>query len=835
MLIQKRNGLYQDYDAYKIKSAIQKAFQSLQVQIDEGQLNELVYDVEKQVYEKMSVEKIQDVVEETLMKYGYHQVAKAYILYRQKHSENRAVIWDLIEILNDKELIELFENIQKDYPQDEYSLKFLLIKLKTFYKDNMNQKEAFQMLIKASVELISKDAPKWEMISARFLNYQIHKTIKEKMQQLNISSFYEKIKYLTNEGYYGRYILENYTKADIDELSSYIKEERNELFTYSGLELVMKRYLIQNHEREILEKPQEMFMGIAMHLAIPEQERVKWAKEIYDILSTLKVTMATPTMSNARKPFHQMSSCFIDTVDDSLAGIYKSIDNFAKVSKHGGGMGLYFGKVRANGSSIRGFKGAAGGVIRWIKLVNDTATAVDQLGVRQGAAAVYLDAWHKDLPEFLQLRTNNGDDRMKAHDIFPGVCYPDLFWKLAKNDLDAPWYMMCPHEIHEVKGYFLEDCYGEEWERKYYECVDDERISKRVMSVKEIVRLIIKSLVETGTPFTFHRDHVNEMNPNPHQGMIYCSNLCSEIAQNMSAMDILPYEEVQVDGETIIVEKTKPGDFVVCNLASLTLGHIDVRNDEELRHIIQVVVRALDNVIDLNYYPIPFAKVTNQKYRPIGLGTSGYHHMLVKLGMSFESEEHLQFVDELYEKINYMTLEASCDLAQEKGSYAYFQGSDFQNGQYFKKRHYTHQKWQELQSKIANNGLRNGYLLAIAPTSSTSIIAGTTAAVDPIMKKFFLEEKKGSMITRVAPDLDMKTFWLYKNAHYIDQTWVIKAAAIRQRHIDQSQSVNLYITNEFTFRKLLDLYILSWQLGMKTLYYVRSQSLEVDECESCSA
>lgn len=835
MLIQKRNGLYQDYDAYKIKSAIQKAFQSLQVQIDEGQLNELVYDVEKQVYEKMSVEKIQDVVEETLMKYGYHQVAKAYILYRQKHSENRAVIWDLIEILNDKELIELFENIQKDYPQDEYSLKFLLIKLKTFYKDNMNQKEAFQMLIKASVELISKDAPKWEMISARFLNYQIHKTIKEKMQQLKISSFYEKIKYLTNEGYYGRYILENYTKADIDELSSYIKEERNELFTYSGLELVMKRYLIQNHEREILEKPQEMFMGIAMHLAIPEQERVKWAKEIYDILSTLKVTMATPTMSNARKPFHQMSSCFIDTVDDSLAGIYKSIDNFAKVSKHGGGMGLYFGKVRANGSSIRGFKGAAGGVIRWIKLVNDTATAVDQLGVRQGAAAVYLDAWHKDLPEFLQLRTNNGDDRMKAHDIFPGVCYPDLFWKLAKNDLDAPWYMMCPHEIHEVKGYFLEDCYGEEWERKYYECVDDERISKRVMSVKEIVRLIIKSLVETGTPFTFHRDHVNEMNPNPHQGMIYCSNLCSEIAQNMSAMDILPYEEVQVDGETIIVEKTKPGDFVVCNLASLTLGHIDVRNDEELRHIIQVVVRALDNVIDLNYYPIPFAKITNQKYRAIGLGTSGYHHMLVKLKMSFESDEHLQFIEQLYEKINYFALEASCDLAKEKGSYSLFNGSDFETGAYFIKRRYQSKAWQNLQAKIKENGLRNGYLLAIAPTSSTSIIAGTTAAVDPIMKKYFMEEKKGSMITRVAPDLDSETFWLYKNAHYIDQEWIVKAAGIRQRHLDQSQSVNLYMTNDFTFRKLLNLYIKAWEYGVKTLYYVRSQSLEVEECESCSS
>ena len=545
--------------------------------------------------------------------------------------------------------------------------------------------------------------------------------------------------------------------------------------------------------------------------------------------------MATPTMSNARKPFHQMSSCFIDTVDDSLAGIYKSLDNFAKVSKHGGGMGLYFGKVRANGSSIRGFKGAAGGVIRWLKLVNDTATAVDQLGVRQGAAAVYLDAWHRDLPEFLQIRTNNGDDRMKAHDIFPAVCYPDLFWKLAKSDLDASWYMMCPHEIHEVKGYYLEDTYGEEWERKYYECVEDERISKRVMSVKDIVRLIIKSLVETGTPFAFNRDHVNRMNPNAHQGMIYCSNLCSEIAQNMSSMEILPHEQIQIDGETIVVEKTKPGDFVVCNLASLTLGHIDVKNDKELQHIIYVVMRALDNVIDLNYYPVPYAKITNQKYRPVGLGTSGYHHMLVKLGMTFESHEHLEFVDQLYEKINYYALEASCALAKEKGKYDYFDGSDFDTGAYFEKRHYQSSSWQVLQNDIHEYGLRNGYLLAVAPTSSTSIIAGTTAAVDPIMKKFFMEEKKGSMMTRVAPDLNMKTFWLYKNAHHIDQQWVIEAAGIRQRHIDQSQSVNLYITNEFTFRKLLDLYIKAWEKGVKTLYYVRSQSLEVEECESCSA
>ena len=835
MIIQKRNGQYQDYDNNKIKKALEKAFKSLDHSIKENDLELIIKDIEQSIYNQINVEMIQDYVEESLMKHGYLQVAKAYILYRQKHSERRRVMNELLDLLKDKNIEHILLAIQHDYPQEEYSLQLLLVKFKSFYKENMNFQDALTILAKASNELISKEAPKWEMISARFLSYEINRRVNQKMVEYNIENLYDKIHYLTNQGYYGKYILEYYSQVEIEELSDYLDDKRDELFTYSGLELVMKRYLIQDHQHEILEKPQEMFMLISMHLAMKENDKIRWAKEFYDILSTLKVTMATPTMSNARKPFHQMSSCFIDTVDDSLAGIYKSIDNFAKVSKNGGGMGLYFGKVRANGSSIRGFKGAAGGVIRWIKLVNDTATAVDQLGVRQGAAAVYLDAWHRDLPEFLQLKTNNGDDRMKAHDIFPAVCYPDLFWKLAKNDLDAPWYLMCPHEIHEIKGYYLEDYYGDIWQQKYYECVEDERITKRVMTVKEIIRLIIKSLVETGTPFTFNRDHVNKMNPNNHQGMIYCSNLCTEIAQNMKAMEILPHEVIEVAGEKIIIEKTVPGDFVVCNLASLTLGRFDVTDDKILKHTIEVVVRALDNVIDLNYYPIPFAKITNQKYRAIGLGTSGYHHMLVKLKMSFESDEHLQFIEQLYEKINYFALEASCDLAKEKGSYSLFNGSDFETGAYFIKRRYQSKAWQNLQAKIKENGLRNGYLLAIAPTSSTSIIAGTTAAVDPIMKKYFMEEKKGSMITRVAPDLDSETFWLYKNAHYIDQEWIVKAAGIRQRHLDQSQSVNLYMTNEFTFRKLLNLYIKAWEYGVKTLYYVRSQSLEVEECESCSS
>lgn len=545
--------------------------------------------------------------------------------------------------------------------------------------------------------------------------------------------------------------------------------------------------------------------------------------------------MATPTLSNARKPNHQLSSCFIDTVPDSLIGIYRSIDNFAQVSKFGGGMGMYFGKVRATGGSIRGFKGAAGGVIRWMKLVNDTAVAVDQLGMRQGAVAVYLDAWHKDIPEFLQLRTNNGDDRMKAHDIFPAVCYPDLFWKMAEESLEQNWYLFCPDEIKRVKGYALEDFYGEEWERRYKECIDDARLSRRIISIKDLVRLILRSAVETGTPFTFNRDTVNRANPNGHKGIIYCSNLCTEIAQNMAEIKEVSQVVTTENGDTVVVTTVKPGDFVVCNLASLSLGRLPLEDKAAMCEKVATVVRALDNVIDLNFYPVPFAKITNHNYRSIGLGVSGYHHALAIRGIKWESDKHLEFMDKVFETINYAAISASTEIAKEKGAYKYFEGSDWQTGKYFEKRNYITSDWQQLRETIGKQGMRNAYLLAVAPTSSTSILAGTTAGLDPIMQRFFLEEKKGAMLPRVAPALSDKTYWVYKDAYHINQQWSVRASGVRQRHIDQAQSMNLYITNEYTMRQVLNLYILAWKSGVKTIYYVRSKSLEVEECESCSS
>lgn len=834
MNIIKRDKSEESFDISKVANAIRRAFVATGERVPDEGIQTICREIEAaaETLPEVSVEVIQDLVENALMASGYYRIAKSYILYREKRSEYRTIINKFCETISSKEIITALKDIQASFPDKAYSLDFLYGKYQAFYKESA---DTLEILTKGAVELITPEAPNWEFIASRLLMMQLERTISTKEEKLYLGNFYDKINYLTSEGLYGRYILEHYSRAEVEELAKSLDYTRDHLLTYSSLDLVAKRYLITDTSHVLLERPQEMFMGIAMHLAIPEgANKVVYARKIYDILSRLQVTMATPTMSNARKPLSQLSSCFEDVMPDSLVGIYRTIDNFAQVSKFGGGMGIYMGKVRAVGSDIRGFKGVAGGVLKWIKLCNDTAVAVDQLGVRQGSVAVYLDIWHRDMPEFLQIRTNNGDDRMKAHDVFPGVCIPDLFWRMVDQEIDGTWYMMCPHEIHSIKGYHLEDFWGEEWERRYLDCVNEHRIHKRAIKVKEMVRLIIKSAVETGAPFIFNRDVVNRANPNKHQGIIYCSNLCTEIAQNQSEIKDGTLG-VYKDGDREIVRReTEAGDFVVCNLASLVLGNIDLDSPTELRDVIHTIVRALDNVIDLNFYPIPYAEITNMKMRPIGLGTSGYHHVLAQRGIQWESEAHLEFMDKLYEKIGYYAIEASSLLAAEKGAYQRFPGSDWQTGEYFRLRHYDSPEWQQLASQVSK-GMRNAYLLAIAPTSSTSIIAGTTAGIDPVMNRFFLEEKKGSIIPRVAPELSDRTFWLYKTAHQIEQEWVIDAAAVRQRHLDQSQSVNLFITHDYSFRRILDLYLRSWKKGVKTLYYVRSRSLEVEECETCAS
>ncbi|EGP8435017.1 ribonucleoside-diphosphate reductase subunit alpha, partial [Listeria monocytogenes] len=613
--------------------------------------------------------------------------------------------------------------------------------------------------------------------------------------------------------------------------------EKDKLFTYNGLYLLATRYLATDSERNVYELPQERWLTIALYLMQnePKEKRMKLVEEAYWALSNLYMTVATPTLANAGKVGGQLSSCFIDTVDDSLQGIYDSNTDVARVSKHGGGVGAYLGYVRSTGAAIRGVKGASGGVIPWIKQLNNTAVSVDQLGQRKGAIAVYLDVFHKDIESFLDLRLNNGDQRLRAHDVFTAVCIPDIFMEAVERR--GEWYLFDPHEVKAKKGWYLQDFYDESkgegtFREKYEELVADETISKKIVKAIDIMKRIMMSQLETGNPFMFYRDEVNRMNPNKHEGMVYSSNLCTEIMQNMSPTKMI--QEI-ISGDQIVITK-QAGDFVVCNLSSVNLGRAVVAEEGTLERLIEVEVRMLDNVIDLNELPVPQATITNQKYRSIGLGTFGWHHLLALKNIAWDSEEAEKYADELYEQINYLAIRASNKLAQEKGAYKVFKGSDWNTGEYFARRNYNSPEWQELAKEVAEKGLRNAYLVAVAPNMSTAQIAGSTASIDPIYSAFYYEEKKDYRRPVIAPDLNLSTYPYYeKGAYKVDQFASVRQNGRRQRHVDQSLSFNFYVPSGIKASKLLELHMTAWNEGLKTTYYVRSNDIDVEECEWCSS
>ena len=717
------------------------------------------------------------------------------------------------------------------------------------FKNGMSTKEIQQVLIRSAIEKVivndesenggglNRMNSKWQYVAAKLFLFDLYKEAKisRNYKTFGYGDFNELVEMLVERGIYTEDFVTKYSKAQRKELADYIDPDRDFLFNYEGVKLLADRYLVQGMDGEVLELPQERFMAIAMHLASVEEDKVHYAKAFYDLLSKLKMTVATPTLANAGTTFSQLSSCFISTVSDNLWSIYDVNSKFSKVSKHGGALGIYLGKVRSLGSDIRGFSNASGGVIPWVRLYNDTAVAVDQLGRRKGGASITLDIWHKDLYEFIDLRTNNGDDRRKAHDIFPAISIPDIFMERLINRQD--FSLFDPHEVEKLMGFSLEDYYDKdekhkEFSERYKLCENDNRLAKITVPALDIMKKIMKSAVETGTPFIFFRDTVNRANPNSHAGMIYGSNLCHEIAQNMSETKFVSEEIVSENGKSKIVTTVESGDMVTCNLNSINLGNVAF---DELKENVPIQIRMLDNVITLNMFPVADAEVTSLKYRAIGLGVSGYHHYLAKNAIAWENEKHIEEADRLFEEIAYNAIKASMELAREKGAYAEFEGSKWQTGEYFDERGYVSERWQELKKDVMKYGLRNGYLMAVAPTGSTSNIAGTTAGIDPIFKKFFVEEKKGSFTPKTAPELNDETFWYYKEAHYINQLWSIRACAARQRHIDQAQSFNLYITPDVKAKDILDLYVESFKSGIKTIYYVRNRSLEMDECTSCSS
>ncbi|WP_141050362.1 ribonucleoside-diphosphate reductase subunit alpha [Aliarcobacter cryaerophilus] len=745
--------------------------------------------------------------------------------------------------------------------------------------DGMNSSDIQDALIKTAVEKIDIDVPNWTFVAARLFLYDLY-------HRVGIATYgvkgeaYRHLKEYINFGIEAGRIIPNLANGyDLDDLNSYIDPSRDFLFNYLGIKTLYDRYLIKNSKGEPIELPQQMFMAIAMFLAQNEEKKQEKAKEFYDVISKFEVMLATPTLSNARTNRHQLSSCYIGSSPDNIEGIFDGYKEMALLSKYGGGIGWDWNQIRSLGGSIDGHKSAAGGTVPFLKITNDIAIAVDQLGTRKGAIAVYLEPWHMDIMDFIDLKKNSGEERRRAHDLFPALWISNLFMERVLED--SHWTLFDPVEVKDLSEYF-----GEEFTAKYIAYENNDNITKNRIKAKDLWKKILTSYFESGSPFLCFKDSANKANPNQHVGHIRSSNLCTEIFQNTNPnhykikiefedSTIKTFEEedlVIVDGgitkkankvtaldsingkKIFIVEKQKiDGDTAVCNLASINLSRINT--SEDIKRVVPIAVNMLDNVIDLNFYPLRKVKVTNLKSRAIGLGVMGEAEMLASNKISWGSNEHFKKIDEIMEYISYNTILASSNLAIEKGSYPTFDGSNWSKG--IMPHDHTPQAvnaivnkdlfdnscdWDFLREKVKKDGMRNGYLMAIAPTSSISILVGTTQAIEPVYKRKWFEENLSGLIPVVAPKLSPETWSFYTPAFEIDQLQVVKAAAIRQKWIDQGQSTNIFMSLDKASGKYLhEIYTLAWKLGLKSTYYLRSQSPEAKndiadrsmECAGC--
>jgi len=725
------------------------------------------------------------------------------------------------------------------------------------FRDGITSREIQQTLIKTAVDKIDIDAPNWTFVASRLFLFNLYHEVNGFTGYSSLKSYFERGE---KEG---RLLLGLKEMYNLDELEKHIKPERDMLFNYLGVKTLYDRYLIKDRNGNPIELPQHMFMAIAMFLAQREAKREEWAIKFYNMISTFEVMLATPTLSNARTTRHQLSSCYIGSTPDNIEGIFDSYAEMAMLSKFGGGIGWDWTNVRSMGSYIDGHKNAAGGTIPFLKITNDIAVAVDQLGTRKGAIAVYMEPWHIDINDFLDLKKNSGEERRRAHDLFPALWLNDLFMQRVEED--GIWTLFDPYDAKE-----LTTLYGEEFNKRYIELENNESIIKEKLKAKNLWKKILTSYFESGSPFLCFKDNANRANPNNHTGVIRSSNLCTEIFQNTNPNhykvkfifangESVSYEEdeiIKVDSglqkpakkvtaldslggrEIYVVEKEKVnGDTAVCNLASVNLSRINTK--EEIDRIVPIAIRALDNVIDLNFYPLEKVKRTNMKTRAIGLGVMGEAQMLAQKGIAWGSQEHFDKIDEVMEAVSFNAISSSSDIALEKGVYPEFEGSKWSKG--VMPMDYANAEvknlidrgglfasayeWEALRAKVKKQGMRNGYLMAIAPTSSISILTGTTQAIEPVFKRKWFEENLSGLIPVVVPELSPETWAYYTSAYELNQTVLIKAAAIRQKWIDQGQSLNIFITLDKASGKYLnEIYTLAWKLGLKSTYYLRSQS-----------
>ena len=865
--ILRRDGELAPFNRSRIENAIALACDAIG-ETDKSFIPELtdliVADIEH-VYTEIfvnrtpSVEDIQDIVEQNLVKTNRFELAKSYIIYRENRKRERE---DRMEKLVDefekntlqvtksngskerfdiKKLRVVFNRASKEF-DEECSFEDLMEAFKKNLIEDIQTSDIEKLLVKTCIDLVTVENIAWQNVAARILLGGLYKQAL-KNRNIEQSDVYSPSSYKAlfddyiERGLYYKDFYKYYSEEDILEAGKHLSKETDETYEYTTIVSLIKRYLL-NPNKVTKELPQEMYMSIALFLAIPEtsETRLETALKIYKHCSEQRISLPTPTLLNSRTNYHQLSSCFKINVDDDLRGIYHAVENMAQISKFGGGVGVYLGNIRARGSMIRGVKGMSGGVNPWVKVINDTAVAVNQLGARLGAISVTLDFWHLDIYDFLDLQTETGDIRAKAFDVFPAVSIPDLFMKRIAEDGD--WTLFDPYEINHVHGRGLQNHFNEEFESFYLELEKDERMTmKKTVKAKDLFKKFLKATVETGMPYVFYRDTVNRLNPNKHAGNIYSTQLCTEICQNTSSSKFV--EETIEDGKIVI--RYEPGDLVVCNLASVNIAKV---NDQKtISEVFPVLLRVLDNVITLNYYPIKEAERTALRYRSIGIGYLGLAEYLAVRRISYDTPAAREDVDLLFAEYAYHTYRASVDLARERGHYELFPGSEYSKGillgrpeEWFVENTARGEEWKTLFADMKAYGTRFAYHTAPAPNTSTAGVVGTTAALLPIYKRYFVETNLSAPTLRVAPKLSKDNFWYYKEYVHMDMNDVISMIGVVYKWVDQSISFEWMIDPaKVSPAQLYEYYIKAWQDGIKTVYYVRSLSGEIKEdCVSCS-
>lgn len=865
--IRRRDGEIIPFDRKRIERAIELACDAIGM-TDKSFIptvtDAVIADIER-VYSEIfvnrlpTVEDIQDIVERELVKANYFDLAKAYILYREERKKEREEKHERLvrefeektlkvtksdgskEYFDIKKIRTVFDRASKGY-EEECRFEDLMESFKKNLVDDIKTSDIEKLLVKTCVDLVTVENILWQNIAARILLGGLYKkAIKNRgLAQKDIYSpvaFKAHFDDYVKRGLYYKDFYQYYSEADILEAGKHLDKDTDESYEYTTIVSFAKRYLL-NPNKVIRELPQEMYMAVALFLAIPEEKerRLPFALQVYEHCSKQRISLPTPTLINARTNYHQLSSCFKINIDDDLRAIYHAVENMAQISKFGGGVGVYLGNIRCQGSSIRGVKGVSGGVNPWIKVINDTAIAVNQLGARMGSISVTLDIWHRDIYDFLDLQTETGDIRSKAFDVFPAVSIPDLFMRRLEEGKD--WTLFDPYEVKKTHGKALQDHFGADFDHFYEELERDERLTmKKTVPAKELFKKFLKTTVETGMPYVFFRDTVNRLNPNKHAGNIYSTQLCTEICQNTSATKFI---EETIEGGNIVL-RYEPGDLVVCNLASVNVAA--VYEPKVIAAVFPVLMRLLDNVITLNYYPIKEAERTSKRYRSVGVGYLGLAEYLATRKIAYDTEEARTETGRLFERYAYHTYRASIDLAQERGTYELYPGSEYSKGillgrnlAWYEKNTPHANEWKALFADMAKHGVRFAYHTAPAPNTSTAGVVGTTAALLPIYKRYFVETNISAPTIRVAPKLSKENFWYYKEYIHMDMADVISLIAVVYKWVDQSISFEWMIDpSRVSPAQLYGYYLQAWEKEIKTVYYVRSLSGEVkDDCVSCS-